>query len=63
MTKPADYCDQCAHYKATVERPRDVCAIGHRPRFYIPKTLGEAHGGSWGWKKRCIDFQRAGGQV
>jgi hypothetical protein len=34
----------------------DVCRLKHKPRFYKPLTMSQAHTSNWGWKKRCADF-------
>lgn len=59
MRKQAAYCDECKHYgvnpedDSTWDKP---CTLGHRPRFYTPQTLSQAHSDAWGWKRRCADF-------
>ncbi len=56
----ASYCEDCKHYAidpdddTTWHRP---CEFGHKPRFYRPLTLSQAHSNDWGWKRRCHDFE------
>ncbi len=57
MSKPANYCDECRHYSMhRIDTERTPCSIGHRPRFYTPQNLSQAHSSDWGWKRRCPDF-------
>jgi hypothetical protein len=59
--KPANWCDECKHYTITGEEEfhyRNVCALGHKPRFYVPKTNSQAYLGIWGWKRKCENFIR-----
>jgi hypothetical protein len=63
MTKRSSYCDECRHYSTKhLDDLRTPCSIGHRPRFYIPKTMSQAHSDCWGWKRRCEDFSQKGVQ-
>ena len=59
MTKPAVFCDQCRHYDPTLLEAGEgwPCEEGHKPRFYAPKTMSQAHTNDWGWKRRCDDFK------
>ena len=50
------YCHDCTNYIATPDHPMDVCGLKHKPRFYRPLTMSQAHTSNWGWKKRCTDF-------
>ena len=34
-----------------------VCAKGHKPKFYAPKTITQAQRGDFGWKRNCDDFE------
>ena len=58
--KRTPYCDECKHHadmtedEATWKKP---CVLGHKPRFYMPQTISQAHSSNWGWKRRCEDFQ------
>lgn len=58
MSKPAKYCDECKHYvdQEDESKWRDVCGLNHKPRFFIPQTMSQAHSKNWGWKRRCGDF-------
>jgi hypothetical protein len=55
----AQWCDQCKHYDPKLDADmKSPCGKGHRPRFYKPLTISQAHSGDWGWKRRCEDFER-----
>ena len=55
--KAAD-CHACVHFKNQhYLKGMDMCKLGHKPRFYNPQTLAQAHTGMYGWKKRCNDFK------
>lgn len=59
MSKTASWCDECKHYAVDASDEstwRNVCKLSHKPRFYKPQTLSQAHGGDWGWKRVCSDF-------
>lgn len=58
MSKPAKPCDECVHHlnHPVGESWNKPCALGHKPRFYLPQTMEQAHKGVWGWKRRCSDF-------
>lgn len=49
----ARHCHECAHFVASIADP-DVCGLGHRPRFYMPR---DPPPDGWGWKRRCEDFK------
>jgi hypothetical protein len=52
------WCHDCEHFKNEHYWPgKDMCKQGHKPRFYSPKTIHQAHIGVYGWKKKCIDFK------
>lgn len=59
MTKrTAKHCDKCTHFRAYDATPdgappQELCAKGHRPRFYVPTTPVDP---DWGYKRRCQDF-------
>lgn len=57
----AAHCDECRHFDAGLIDAGEgwPCREGHRPRFYQPKTMGQAVFGWYGWKRRCEDFERA----
>jgi hypothetical protein len=52
VTTKTRSCDQCAWWTRQIDR----CAKGHSPRFYQPKLFG-ASPGSWGWRRRCDDYE------
>lgn len=56
----AVYCDECRHYTTKhLDDLRTPCVLLHRPRFYKPQTLSQAHSDCWGWKRICKDFSPA----
>lgn len=56
----ARQCDECKHYDAEIVPYEGwPCVEGHKPRFYKPLTISQAHSGDWGWKRRCEDFERS----
>lgn len=59
VSRAAKHCDECQHFVLGVEGRawKEICALEHRPRFYIPQTLSQAHSSDWGWKRRCEDFK------
>jgi len=54
----AKHCDECKH---SYNRDWDLrlhCNKGHKPKFYKPKNLHcTVFTDSWGWKRRCEDFE------
>ena len=48
----AKQCDECKNFKHL-----PWCKKGHKPRFYKPANLSDAHSGNWGFKRRCADFK------
>lgn len=58
MTARASYCDECKHFADRYDAPdwRTVCMLGHKPRFFMPQTMSQAHSRDWGFKRRCEDF-------
>ena len=55
----AKQCDECQHFDGERWNHKDgPCTKGHRPRFYKPLTFSQAHSSSWGWKRKCEDFER-----
>lgn len=56
----AQWCHECKHYDAEIV-PHEgwPCVEGHKPRFYKPLTLSQAHSDEWGWKRKCEDFERS----
>ena len=53
----AKHCDDCKHARNVDRYDRLICAKGHKPRFYKPKSLhATIFSDSWGWKRRCDDF-------
>ena len=58
MSYPTAHCIDCQHRDLDPDLGKLTCSKGHRPRFYAPRTPGDAN---WGWKRRCEDFaSRAG---
>lgn len=57
MAKTRD-CQECrnfAHDDADRLETGQLCACGHRPRFYNPRSpMPLPH--EWGWKRRCDSF-------
>lgn len=54
----AKNCDECQFFNVELTYPFNVvCSKGHKPRFYKPATLSDAHRGDWGFKRRCNDFK------
>ena len=54
------WCEECRHFDGDLlDRlgRGNPCTKGHRPRFYNPKNLTQAHTGIYGWKRRCEDFE------
>jgi hypothetical protein len=52
------WCHDCKHFKHEVYwEVKDMCRLGHKPRFYRPITMHRAHTGLYGWKKKCQDFK------
>ncbi len=52
------WCHDCKHFKHAVYwEVKDMCRLGHKPRFYKPITMHQAHTGMYGWKKKCQDFK------
>ena len=49
MRQKAKFCADCRHWTRT----GPPCALGHKPRWYMPRN----DGGHWGWKRRCEDFR------
>ena len=55
MRKPANKCEECANFRVGAER--DVCKMGKKPRFYVPKSSLDM---DFGWKiSKCDSFQEA----
>lgn len=50
MSGKAQCCDECKHWTRTIP----PCALGHKPRFYMPRYVNDSCG--WGWKRRRGDF-------
>ena len=46
----ASDCIDCNNYQSD----ETACQIGHKPRFYKPKS--DPHDPDWGWKRKCADF-------
>ena len=56
MTKKAQYCQDCKHFRI-VGRDDDYtyhCLFGHHPRFYRPISPVD---NDFGWKRRCDEFE------
>lgn len=55
---PVRHCDECFHFKPISGL---ICALGHKPRFVMPKaTMRSIDGGAWGWRRSCKDFDMKG---
>lgn len=52
----AKNCDDCEHYTWSFVSEAK-CKLGHKLRFYKPKTLSDAHSGNFGYKRKCEDFK------
>jgi hypothetical protein len=48
----AKHCNECQGYNLTTISSQ-VCKLGHRVRFYLPKSPIDYSGG---WKRACADF-------
>lgn len=57
------YCDDCKHvaplftHAFSPKMKRPPCDKGHRPKFFQPKSMGDAVHGRYGFKRRCLDFE------
>lgn len=47
----AKHCDLCVHVSRTFDTRK--CELGHKPRFYLPKSPIDKR---WGWMRRCEDY-------
>lgn len=47
------HCEDCSHGKWNVADSDLVCEMGHKPRFFTPKSPLDK---DWGFKRRCSDF-------
>lgn len=58
MTRAAQ-CDECKHFnpRGLEEGNRVVCRKGHKPRFYLPKTMMQAIYLEYGYRRRCEDYE------
>jgi hypothetical protein len=57
MTKQeAKRCEQCKHYDdfAAWEAWGNACNLGHKPRWYRPKKIGDL---DYGFKRKCEDYE------
>ncbi len=55
----AKHCDECANegpYFPDNEYKFN-CLLGHKPRFYQPRSPYPHDGNDWGWKRKCEDFK------
>jgi len=51
-------CHECKHFKNEhYLLGKDMCKLGHKPRFYNPPTMMKYYENNWGWKKKCEDFK------
>jgi hypothetical protein len=57
MTIPTRNCNACKYQLLIKEQGRMVCLNGHKPRFYHPREFYPVDDTSWGYKRRCKDFQ------
>ncbi len=48
----AKHWDFCIHVSGTFDARK--CELGHKPRFYMPKSHTDER---WGWMRRCEDFK------
>lgn len=51
------YCDTCAHSGWDDATETFLCAKGHKPRWYKPKNGDWSGDLTWGYKRRCEDFE------
>ena len=57
MSKKASNCQECKHHYFRGPVDSISCRKFHRPRFYTPRNIQDAHiEGKWGWKRVCEDF-------
>jgi len=48
---------ECKHIEFTNDdKGLLVCSIGHKPRFYAPKSSNQ-YFENFGWKRKCTDFE------
>ena len=57
MKPETRYCEWCQHHAFIGDTNQLVCAKGHKPRFYKPRTTSPMDS-DWGWKRRCEDYER-----
>lgn len=49
------HCAECKHQHWQTDRV--VCAKGHKPKFFIAKTMWQAITCDYGYKRKCLDFE------
>jgi hypothetical protein len=54
MSKKAKNCADCQSGEWHPIHGDLTCSKGHKPRFYQPRDPADV---SWGWKRRCADFE------
>ena len=48
-------CDECKN--GNFLKPKMECFLGHKPRFYMPKSNYPHFDNDWGYKRACIDYE------
>ena len=49
------HCAQCKHQDWKPDRA--VCLKGHKPKFFVAKTMYQAMTDDYGYKRKCADFE------
>jgi len=49
------HCAQCKHQDWKPDRA--VCVKGHRPKFFVAKTMYQAMTDDYGYKRKCADYE------
>jgi hypothetical protein len=61
-----DCCECKKHrFEGREEEPELKCNVGHKPRFYMPRSLMDYHAGrhdTWGWRRECDDYDEEDGK-
>lgn len=50
------HCAECRHLDVKINQ-KSVCARGHKPKFFIAKTMWQAINCDYGYKRKCADYE------
>jgi hypothetical protein len=50
------HCAECRHLDVKINQ-KSVCARGHKPKFFMAKTMWQAINCDYGYKRKCADYE------